>query len=117
MIYERLAYTVGKALKDISERSSLGHDVVKIIITNSISLRRWGRIITFVAGMLALILYGFSRCPALISRWIPISEELLTYRQYHILFSAAWFYFSIVLVIRALSMLVCDAVKTISRRM
>ena len=86
MIYERLAYTVGKALNDISESSSLGHNVVEIIITNSISLRRWGRIITFVAGMLALILYGFSICPDLISRWIPISEDLLTHGQYHILF-------------------------------
>lgn len=100
-------------MKDISESSSLGHNVVKIIITNSISLRR---IITFVAGMLALILYGFSRCPDFISRWIPISEDLLTYGQYHILFSAVWLYFSIVLIIMVLSMLVCDSVKTISGR-
>ena len=116
MIYERLVYIAGKAMKDISERSSMGHDIVKSIISNSISLQRWGRIITILSGMAALILYGLFRCPFLIYRWMPIPEDWLTYGHYHILFSVAWLYFSVVLVIRAVSMLICDSVKILSER-
>ena len=116
MIYERLAYMVGKALKDISERSLTGRDIVKSIISNSISLRRWGRIITMLSGMAALILYGLFRCPSLIYRWMPLPGVWLTYGHYHILFSVAWLYFSVVLVIRAVSMLICDSVKILSER-
>ena len=116
MIYERLAYMVGKALKSISERSSMGHDIVKSIISNSISLQRWGRSITILSAMAALILYGLSRCPSLIYRWLPLPGDWFTYGHYHILFSTAWLYFSVVLVIRAVSMLICDLVKILSER-
>ena len=108
------ANKIGKAMYQISERSETGHAIVDALIRNSISFRRWGRFITIITAIAALVLYGLSYHSFLIRRWIPISGDIPVSGQYHILFSAAWLYFSVVLVIRAMSMLVCDAVKMIS---